>query len=191
MKATRNCKESTIHVDIVRVERRARELGFRHASIGELAEGIRLAESLMGAKIATPDAVMRMDVVTGMTAWVTGDPIEGVFLVLPLSPAGEQAVRDGTYCPADPAPAHLAWQGRDVAGVYIGVYAGATKEARRAVMTAAAVMRMDQFAAVPTFARGATDDGKRSMASLGFSPLEGGLPDLWVQEGFSSGSEAA
>ena len=113
MEATRNCKESTIHVDIVRVERRARELGFRHASIGELAEGIRLAESLMGAKIATPDAVMRMDVVTGMTAWVTGDPIEGVFLVLPLSPAGEQAVRDGTYCPADPAPAHLAWQARE------------------------------------------------------------------------------
>ncbi|WP_155840031.1 hypothetical protein [Hyphomonas jannaschiana] len=182
---------STIHVDIVLVEQRARELGFRHATIRELGDGIRLAESLMNSKIATADAVMRMDVVTGMTAWVTGNPIEGVFLVLPLSPAGEQAVRDGTYCPADPAPAHLAWHGRDVAGVYIGVYAGATKEARRAVMTAAAVMRVEQFAAVPTFARGATDDGKRSMASLGFSPLEGGLPDLWVQEALSTGSEAA
>jgi len=191
MNATRNSKKSTIHVDIVRVERRAKELGFRHATIGELAEGIRLAESLMGSKIATQDAVMRMDVVTGMTAWVTGEPIEGVFLVLPLSPAGEQAVRDGSYCPADPAPAHLAWHGRDVAGVYIGVYAGATKEARRAVMTASAVMRVDQFASVPAFARGATDDGKRSMASLGFSPLEGGLPDLWVQEALSTGSEAA
>jgi hypothetical protein len=111
--------------------------------------------------------------------------------VLPLSPAGEQAVRDGTYHPADPAPAHLAWQGRDVAGVYIGVYAGATKEARRAVMTAAAVMRVELFAPVPSFARGATEDGKRSMASLGFSPLEGGLPDLWVQEALSTGSEAA
>jgi hypothetical protein len=29
------------------------------------------------------------------------------------------------------------------------------------------------------------------MASLGFSPLEGGLPDLWVQEALTSGSEAA
>ena len=191
MKATRNSKKSTIHVDIVRIEQRANELGFRHATIRELGEGIRLAESLMNSKIATPAAVMRMDVVTGMTAWVTGDPIEGVFLVLPLSPAGEQAVRDGSYCPSDPAPAHLAWHGRDVAGVYIGVYAGATKEARRAVMMAAAVMRVEQFAAVPSFARGATDDGKRSMASLGFSPLEGGLPDLWVQEALSSGSEAA
>ena len=191
MNATRNGILSKMHVDIVRVEARAADFGFRHATIGELTEGIRLAESLMGSSIATPEAVMRMDVVTGMTAWVTGNPVEGIFLVLPLSPAGEQAVREGTYCPADPAPAHLAWQGREVAGVYIGVYAGATKEARRAVMTAAAVMRVEMFAQVPSFARGATDDGKRSMASLGFSPLEGGLPDLWVQEALSSGSEAA
>ena len=180
-----------MHVDIVRVAERARDFGFRHAGIADLSEGVALAESLMGSKIATADAVMRMDVVTGMTAWVTGAPVEGIFLVLPLSPAGEQAVRDGTYCPADPAPAHLAWQGRDVAGVYIGVYAGATKDARRAVMTAAAVMRVELFAGVPSFARGATEDGKRSMASLGFTPLDGGLPDLWVQEALTTGSEAA
>lgn len=191
MDATRNSILSTIHVDIARVAKRAGDFGFRQASIADLTAGIQLAETLMGSAIATPDAVMRMDVVTGMTAWVTGDPVEGIFLVLPLSPAGEQAVRDGTYAPADPAPAHLAWQGRDVAGVYIGVYAGATKEARRAVMTAAAVMRMELFAPVPSFARGATEDGKRSMASLGFTPLESGLPDLWVQEALTTGSEAA
>ena len=56
MKATRNSKKSTIHVDIVRIEQRANELGFRHATIRELGEGIRLAESLMNSKIATPDA---------------------------------------------------------------------------------------------------------------------------------------
>jgi len=189
--ATRNSILSTMHVDIVRVERRARDFGFRHAGLADLTAGIEMAESLMGSAIATAEAVMRMDVVTGMTAWVTGAPVDGIFFVLPLSPAGEQAVRDGSYHPADPAPAHLAWQGRDVAGVYIGVYAGATKEARRAVMTAAAVMRVELFAPVPSFARGATEDGKRSMASLGFSPLEGGLPDLWVQEALSTGSEAA
>jgi hypothetical protein len=52
-------------------------------------------------------------------------------------------------------------------------------------------MRVEQFGAVPSFARGATEDGRRSMASLGFSPLEGGLPDLWVQEALATGSEAA
>ena len=191
MKATRNSKLSIIHVDIVRVAERAADFGFRHANIAELTAGIALAETLMGSKLATPEAVMRMDIVTGMTGWVTGVPVDGIFFVLPLSPAGEQAVRDGSYNPAEPAAEHLAWHGRDVAGVYIGVYAGATKEARRAVMTAAAVLRVELFAQVPSFARGATEDGQRSMASLGFVPLEGGLPDLWVQEALVSGSEAA
>lgn len=191
MKATRNSNVSTIHVDIVRVSKRAAEFGFRHAGMADLAAGIALAEELMSSKIATTEAVIRMDVITGMTAWVRGDPVDGVFLVLPLSVAGEQAVRNGTYYPSAPDEAHLAWHGKDVAGVYIGVYAGSTKEARRAVMMAAAVMRMEFFGPVPSFARGATDDGKRSMASLGFSPLEGGLPDLWVQEPVNTGSEAA
>ncbi|MEZ5955223.1 MAG: hypothetical protein R3C13_13075 [Hyphomonas sp.] len=170
---------------------RAAEFGFRRAGFADVAAGVALAEELMGSKIATAEDVMRMDVVTGMTAWVRGNPVDGVFLTLPLSASGEQAVRNGTYVPAHPDPAHLAWQGKDVAGVYIGVYAGATKEARRAVMTAAALMRMEFFAPVPAFARGATEDGKRSMASLGFQPLEGGLPDLCVQEPAVSGSEAA
>ena len=191
MNATRNSNFDAIHVDIVRVAERAKDFGFRHAGMVDLAEGVRLAESLLGSSIATPEAVARMDVITGMTAWVTGNPVDGVFLVLPLSVEGERAVRTGTYEPANPDPAHLAWHGRDVAGVYIGVYAGATKEARRAVMTAAAVMRVELFGPVPSFARGATDDGKRSMASLGFVPLEGGLPDLWVQEALITGSEAA
>ncbi|MCA8902137.1 MAG: hypothetical protein KDA53_12905 [Hyphomonas sp.] len=191
MDATTNRTSGLIRVDLAQVAARAGEFGFRRAGFSDVAAGIELAESLMGAKIATPEAVMRMDVITGMTAWVRGEPVDGVFLTLPLSAAGERAVRNGTYQPADPDAAHLAWQGRDVAGVYIGVYAGATKEARRAVMTAAAVTRVELFAPVPAFARGATEDGKRSMASLGFVPLEGGLPDLWVQEPLSAGSEAA
>ena len=141
-----------------------------------------MAELLMSSKIATPDSVAEMDRITGMTAWVTGHPVDGIFLTLPLSQLGEQAVRDGSYDPANPDPVHLCIDGKGCAGFYIGVYAGATREARQRVMTAAAVMRVDLFRAYPCFARGATDDGKRSMASLGFTPCEGGLPDLYVQE---------
>ncbi|MEZ5998065.1 MAG: hypothetical protein R3B98_05175 [Hyphomonas sp.] len=178
-------------MDIAQVAARAAAFGFRRAGFEDVVAGVALAEELMGSRIAAAEDVMHMDVVTGMTAWVRGAPVDGVFLTLPLSAEGERAVRTGTYVPAHPDAAHLAWQGKDVAGVYIGVYAGATKEARRAVMTAAAVMRVEFFARVPAFARGATEDGKRSMASLGFRPLEGGLPDLWVQEPAASDSEAA
>jgi len=44
---------------------------------------------------------------------------------------------------------------------------------------------------VPCFARGATEDGKRSMASLGFSPVEGGLADLWGQDALPVKKEEA
>ncbi len=141
-----------------------------------------MAELLMSSKIATPDSVAEMDRITGMTAWVTGDPVDGIFLTLPLSAAGESAVRDGSYNPASPDPVHLCVDGRGCAAFYIGVYAGATRDARKRVMTAAAVMRVELFSAYPCFARGATDDGKRSMESLGFTPYPGGLPDLYVQE---------
>ena len=191
MSATRNRITSGIRVDIAQVAARAADFGFRRANFADIAAGVALAESLMGSKIATAEQVARMDAVTGMTAWVRGEPIDGVFLTLPLSAEGERAVRNGAYVPGRPDPEHLAWHGKDVAGVYIGVYAGATKEARRAVMAVAAVMRVELFAPVPAFARGATEDGRRSMASLGFVPVDGGLPDLWVQEPVASGSEAA
>ena len=169
-------------VDLVRVAEKGAAFGFRRATRPELEQGIALAESLMSSKIADPDAVAEMDRITGMTAWVTGDPVEGIFLTLPLSKQGEAAVRNGSYNPAVPDPAHLCANGEGCAAFYIGVYAGATREARRNVMTAAAVMRVELFSAYPCFARGATEDGRRSMERLGFTPYEGGLADLYVQE---------
>ncbi len=169
-------------INLAKVASKGAELGFRRATFAELEQGIEMAELLMSSKIATPDSVAEMDRITGMTAWVTGDPVDGIFLTLPLSPLGEMAVRDGSYDPANPDPVHLCVDGKGCAGFYIGVYAGATRDARKRVMTAAAVMRVELFSAYPCFARGATDDGKRSMASLGFAPCEGGLPDLYVQE---------
>jgi hypothetical protein len=169
-------------INLSKVASKGAELGFRRATFVELEQGIEMAELLMSSKIAAPDSVAEMDRITGMTAWVTGDPVDGIFLTLPLSKLGELAVRDGSYDPENPDPVHLCVDGKGCAGFYIGVYAGATREARKRVMTAAAVMRVELFSAYPCFARGATDDGKRSMASLGFQPCDGGLPDLYVQE---------
>lgn len=161
---------------------RAEALEFRRGSFTELTAALRLAEELTGQTMATPESITWIDSLTLMTGWVTGSPVDGVFISVPLTGAGVEAVRDGSFVPAWPAFAHVCTHGQPCAGVYIGIYAGATKEARRRVMMAAAVVRVDIFGPVPCFARGATEDGKRSMASLGFQPVEGGLPDLWVQE---------
>ena len=110
---------------------------------------------------------------------------------VPLAGAVLAAVRVCCFVPAWPALAHICCAVEACAGVYIGVYAGATKEARRRVMMAAGITRMEFFAPVPCFARGATEDGKRSMASLGFQPVEGGLPDLWGQDPLPVSQEQA
>ena len=64
----------------------------------------------------------------------------------------------------------------------MGVYAGATREARRAIMQSSAILRVELFGSVPCFARAATEDGALSMESLGFEPLKGNSKKLWVQE---------
>ncbi len=169
-------------IDLVAFRKRAAEFGFRRANRQDLAAGIAIAEKLMGMKIATPEAVLEMDRITGMTAWVTGQPVTGVFLPLPLSAAGEAAVRANTYTPAAPDPAHLSHQGRDCSALYVGVYAGATREARKNIMMVSAIFRMEVFGRLPCFSRGATADGRRSMVSLNFTPLTVDETGIWVQE---------
>ncbi|MFN7054738.1 hypothetical protein [Hyphomonas sp.] len=171
-----------IRIDYTRLALRAAEAGFRQPDFAELSEGLRLAERLTGQAMATPHSITWIDSLTGMSAWVTGEPVNGVFIAVPLTAEGVTAVRGGSFMPGWPALAHVCEAGAPCAGVYIGVYAGATKETRRRVMGAAAIVRVDIFGPVPCFARGATEDGKRSMASLGFVPVQGAMSDLWAQE---------
>ena len=180
-----------VRIDYVGLARRAAEFEFRRASYAELEAGLSLAERLTGQAMATPASIHWIDGLTGMAGWVTGDPVDGVFITVPLSTEGVAAVRDGSFVPAWPSLAHICCKGEACGGVYIGVYAGATKESRRRVMMAAGITRMEFFAPVPCFARGATEDGKRSMASLGFRAIEGGLPDLWGQDPLPVSQEQA
>ena len=184
MIATQTGNAVTGDVEIAAVVARAADFGFRLANFSELEAGVSLAASLTGNEIASARAVHSMNEVTGMTAWVTGDPVDGIFLTLPLSVAGQAAVLNGTYAPAGPDPAHLAKQGKGIAAFYVGVYAGLTREARKKIMMVSAVLRVEMFGGFPAYARGATEDGRRSMESLGFRQIEGGLPDLYAQDAF-------
>ena len=184
MNATQTRKMVLANVDAVVLVARAKDFGFRLATREELEAAVSMAENLIDGKLASVDSISRMNVQTGMTAWVTGDPVEGIFLTLPLTEAGEAAVRDGSYDPAAPRHEHLAAQGQGVSAFYVGVCAGKTPEARKKIMTASAVLRVEMFGVFPAYARGATEDGRRSMLSLGFQKFEGGLPDLYIQPPF-------
>lgn len=173
---------SRIQIDVERMQARAADFGFRIADPEELTAGIAVAEALMGACIAPLHVVARIQAQTGVSTWVTGSPVDGFFLFVPLSGAGVRAVRTGTFIPAETKTSQLALKGSACRGIYVGVCAGATHAARRNVMTVSAVMRFEIFASVPCFSRAVTEDGARAMLSLGFQPVHGGMPDLFVQE---------
>ena len=168
-------------IDLKLMEKTAESFGFRLANSNEVGISVHLCEHLTGLETASAVEALAVQNVTGCSLWVYGNPISGFYYIMPLSADGEQALRDGSFNPRTPAVEHLTCPAGDCAGLYIGIYAGATHEARKAIMTASAVIRMQLFGTVPCYARGATEDGRRSMSSLGFSPVEGGLPELWGQ----------
>lgn len=158
----------------------------RRAKHSDLIETLKLGESLIGGALARPEVVATIDAITQMTIWNTGAPISGIFLVVPVTEEGRAAVENGSFNPADPAIRHIAPANTPIFGVYCGIYAGATREARKSVLMAAGDLRLNAFAPVPTYARGATEDGARSMLTLGYRPVAGGLKDLFVSEPVSA-----
>ena len=178
-------------LDLAKMTVRMGDFGLRVAARSEIDQLLELGERLIGDKLATAGAVARVHQITGVTAWVTGYPIDGLFLIVPLSISGENAVRSGGFSPADAEREHLSGADELCGGVYVGIYAGATKQARRNVMMASATLRQEIFGSVPCFARAATEDGARSMTSLGFEPAGYGADRLFVQEAVITPSEAA
>ena len=155
--------------------------GWRPANEKEIPEMLALGERLINDRLISPETLAHLHDLTGITAWVFGDPVEGLVISVPLTEAGLDAVQDNEFVAKTPDDAHVAAVGQPCAAVYIGIYAGETKEARKAVMSGAGVIRMAIYAQVPCFARAATEDGARSMESLGWTPAGFGADKLWMQ----------
>lgn len=159
-----------------------RAFGLRLASDAEIRAGVAIAQDLVGQTMVPAAKVEEVQTYTGCAAWVCGDAVDGVLLLVALSEAGELAVRHGIFDPAAGVAGHYCEHGQPCFGVYVGVYAGRTRDARRSLMQGCAATRISIFGQVPCFARAATEDGARSMASLGFRAADFGARDLWVQE---------
>lgn len=168
-------------VDQAKMIEQMGQFGWRSATPQEIPELVALGERLIGDKLADAEVIEHVHRVTGITAWAFGAPIEGLVLAVPLSVAGLEALQQDQFKPGAPDNAHIAARGTQCAACYIGIYAGATHDARKAVMTAAGVIRMGLFSQVPCFARAATEDGARSMESLGWAPAMFGPDKLWMQ----------
>lgn len=171
----------TKHLNPELITARAFALGFRHARYDELCDGLRIAEAATGERLSTADALSYVDSVTQLSNWVTGDPVDGVFVAAPLSDLGAAALLDGSFDVERPLKIWLSQRGRDCAGLYIGIVAGQSSETRRRLMMTVSVLRSEFFADVYCFARGVTDEGRRAMQSMGMTPHPHEGSSLFVQ----------
>lgn len=168
-------------VDQMKMTEHMAAFGWRAAAEHEIPLMLDLGERLIGDRLVAPEILAHLHALTGITAWVFGDPIEGLVISVPLSEMGLRAIEANQFIAQSPDDKHIAAAGELCAGVYIGIYAGETKEARKAVMSGAGVIRVTVYAQVPCFARAATEDGARSMESLGWREAGFGADKLWMQ----------
>ncbi len=74
----------------------------------EVPAAMSLAETLTSQKLASAMTIGAMHAESGTTVLATGQPLDGMFLNVLLSEAGEQAVRNGTFTAANVPRAHVA-----------------------------------------------------------------------------------
>lgn len=179
-------------VDPPTFEHHMSAFGFRIARAEEIAPALAFAERLVGQPLAPEAVVRRVHEHCGITVWIYCEPhITGFATAIPLTRAGEIAMRNRDFDPADPDLSHVCPASERAAAFYCWVYGGETRDARRAVMMAAATLRVQLFGTVPAFARGATEDGVRTMEQMGYTPLAGSLDKLYVQEALFPAEAAA
>lgn len=169
-------------LDLDHLESRAADYRFRLARYDEVFEGLRLAENAVGGELTSAGTLAFIDSVTHCANWVTGYPVDGFFVIVPLTELGVHALIEGRFSTERPLKIWLSQAGKDCAGVYIGVIAGANRAASGRVMLAASRLREEFFADVYCFARGVTNEGCRAMRSLSMRPYPNETSSLFVQE---------
>jgi hypothetical protein len=182
----------------------AAAFGFRATASHELETMHAAAERIMGKSLAPLDAVRAVEEHSGGTCHIhieqpakktaassnpdgdgpqpaeLGGEITGVILLLPLSSAGELAMRDGTFDTHIPKLEHVCRPGDYFPGMYVWLYAGKGMRARLNVMRCCITWRDGFYQNVRGYGRGATPEGANAMLHLGFHSVPFGVPDLFI-----------
>lgn len=182
----------------------AAAFGFRATASHELEIMHAAAERIMGKSLAPLDAVRAVEEHSGGTCHIhieqpakntaassnpdgdgpqpagLGGEITGVILLLPLSSAGELAMRDGTFDTHIPKLEHVCRPGDYFPGMYVWLYAGKGMRARLNVMRCCITWRDGFYQNVRGYGRGATPEGANAMLHLGFHSVPFGVPDLFI-----------
>ncbi len=154
--------------------------GVRVAREEDIPVAHRLAEELIGMKLASLSASVAAHIQTEASVWVfDGRPppeghggITGVLVNLPLTAEGEIAMLLGQFSAHAPDPDHLCAPGDPVSAMYIWFTGGSDLRGKTAVMRTAFAWRDGAYGRLRAYSRAATGGGARGLTSLRFEPLE-------------------
>ncbi len=168
----------------------AAPFGYRLIRPGELPHAHAAAEEIMGMQLAPVSEIAAAHAQTGGTGWVhltnphqthapSAPEISGVILLLPLSLDGERDLREGRFHPRAPEARQLCAPGDPFPAIYFWLLAGRDGRARRNIIRTCLAWRNGIYANVRGYARGASVEGCRTMAALGFEPMPSVLSHLF------------
>ena len=161
------------------------ELGLTPAETDDLPRARALAAQLIGPDIASADSLAAVHRRSGGVAvFVFREEVgvTGVMAWAPLSRLGFGALVGERFNGLDPDPLHIAAADEHPAAAYGWGMAGATSDARRAVVAGSIALYERILTDVPWFSRAATPDGRRViLGKFGFSPAPASTNGLLVR----------
>lgn len=141
-----------------------------------------LAAELISPHVALAITLRRAQARTRSAIFVLGpdEAISGVVAILPLNPAGLEAIQSHAFDPKNPPDELLCAPGEAIAGLYGWGFVGSTRRASAVVLDGAIRLR-NHLKAIPFFTRAATAAGDKVLRGrMGYAPYPA-APDnlLW------------
>lgn len=136
-----------------------------------------LARQYFGDQASNLDEINRLFQLDQSMLWVVrkdGNPeVQGYLVIMRLSAAGVEALRDKSFNGANPAKEHLCRKNGAAKGIYVGAIAANGIKARAAIIHCLTSFpyRQAYKGAENIYARAATKDGLRTIRKKGFQPL--------------------
>ena len=168
--------------------------GMAPARMIDMIEAHDFAEGLIGGKIASPEALWRVQRRSGAGVFLYHEEerLTGIVANVLLSPAGLKAIWDETFDALDPAPRHICREADEPAAVYAWGIAASNHPAAKQMLDALGAMVTGAIPHLTFFGRVATPAGRRlAIERIGFKPVPDSTTDLLWIEPFNQRAPAA
>ena len=154
-------------------------LGFRLASVSDIAIARTAATALVGDDIATEATLIRVQTLSGCACFVAvaaDGRLVAMVSAIPLRLAALAELAAGRFDGIEPPDRLVARRAEPPFAFYIWGAAGLTWRGRRQALAGSVALRREAYPHLPMYARAATADGERVLQNrMGAQPIAGGM----------------